>query len=154
MLFSPRCWHKACADPLTVAPTSECRKPRGHQHSTDWDRVWLSPALLLLCYSFSAQVRHESVAMLLCLSSFLTIHNFDVLHSSLFSDFSFFKKQKTSSKYSMQQLQLHTCVSLFSPMHSGCGLSFWSSIHSQSQQLTSTPDTRLVQNSCNITKQT
>lgn len=30
---SPRCWHKACADPLTVAQTSQRRKPRGHQYS-------------------------------------------------------------------------------------------------------------------------
>lgn len=30
---SQRCWHKACADPLTVAQTSQHWKHRGRQHS-------------------------------------------------------------------------------------------------------------------------
>lgn len=62
---SPRCWHKACADPLTVAQTSQRRKPRGHQYSptvTKSDLLccyWAS----IFCFStcFSVMVQHSNV---------------------------------------------------------------------------------------------
>lgn len=61
----PRCWHKACADPLTVAQTSQRRKPRGHQYSptgTMCEILLCSRVASLFCFDIysSVKIQHSN----------------------------------------------------------------------------------------------
>lgn len=61
----PRCWHKACADPLTVAQTSQRRKPRGHQYSptgTMCEILLCSCVASLFCFDIysSVKIQHSN----------------------------------------------------------------------------------------------
>lgn len=54
MLYSPGCWHEACADPLTAAQTSQHWKP--HQYWRTLIAAWFTPIYcrLLLFFFFLA----------------------------------------------------------------------------------------------------